>query len=155
MKSVNSTEKTLGSQPATKNKAPHKEFRPGNLVEYDRRIFEICTIAEEFPTLNTGEFGIGVVEWNNIKPLRITKQWFNLIGIDGKFGISITSGLFHIVKSDLGYILMMGIMSIREFEYIHELQNIWYWVTEIELEINIQLLPYPGGIESKTQSPKS
>lgn len=42
------------------------ELRIGNLVQYEGRIFQIATIAPEFPTLNTDEFGIGVVSWEEI-----------------------------------------------------------------------------------------
>ncbi|WP_294267731.1 hypothetical protein [uncultured Chryseobacterium sp.] len=56
------------------------EVRKGNLVEYDGRVFEIDTIAEEFPTLNTTEFGIGVVDWNNIRPIPLSEEWLLKFG---------------------------------------------------------------------------
>ena len=43
-----------------------KDLRIGNSVMYDNRIFQISAITDEFPLLNTPEFGIGVVDWNNI-----------------------------------------------------------------------------------------
>jgi hypothetical protein len=51
------------------------EVRRGNLFKYDDRIFRIHTIAYEFPTLDTDEFGIGVVGWNNIDPVELTDEW--------------------------------------------------------------------------------
>lgn len=62
-----------------------RDYRIGNLVRYegsydDERFFEIHTIAEEFPTLNTIEFGIGVVDWNNLKPITLTDKWFEKFG---------------------------------------------------------------------------
>jgi hypothetical protein len=51
-----------------------EEVRIGNYVRYDGRIFQIDTISKEFPTLDTIKFGIGVVSWNNIAPVELTKE---------------------------------------------------------------------------------
>ena len=61
-------------------KLNHKEFRIGNLVEYDGRVFEIDSVSEVLPTLNTIEFGIGVVDWNNLKPIPLTEDWLVRLG---------------------------------------------------------------------------
>ena len=61
-------------------KLNHKEFRIGNLVEYDGRVFEIDSVSEVLPTLNTIEFGIGVVDWNNLKPIPLTEDWLVRFG---------------------------------------------------------------------------
>jgi hypothetical protein len=58
-----------------------KQYRIGNLIKYDNRVFEIDVIANEFPTLNTPEFGIGVVDWNNIEPILLTEEWHNKFGV--------------------------------------------------------------------------
>lgn len=68
-----------------------EEVRYKNLVEYDGRIFEIDTIAEEFPTLNTAEFGIGVVDWNNLKPIPLTEEWLIRFGFERKPHLIFTS----------------------------------------------------------------
>ena len=39
-----------------------EEFRIGNWVEHDNRYFKIHSIAKVFTTLDTIEFGIGVVD---------------------------------------------------------------------------------------------
>ena len=56
------------------NMIPKQELRIGNSVMYDNRIFKISAITDEFPLLNTAEFGIGVVDWNNIHPIPITEE---------------------------------------------------------------------------------
>ena len=61
-------------------KLNHKEFRVGNLVEYDGRVFEIDSVSEVLPTLNTIEFGIGVVDWNNLKPIPLNEDWLVRLG---------------------------------------------------------------------------
>ena len=49
------------------------DVRKGNCVEYDNRIFRIDTISDEFPTLDTSEFGVGVVDWQNLNPVKINE----------------------------------------------------------------------------------
>jgi len=89
-----------------------RELRIGNLVSYDNRVFEIDTIAKEFPTLNTIDFGIGVVDWNNIKPIPITEEWLLKLPKNIKFPEWIKS--------------------------LHELQNWYYWNNnKKELLINL------------------
>ena len=61
-------------------KLNHKEFRIGNLVEYDGRVFEIDSVSEVLPTLNTIEFGIGVVDWNNLEPIPLNEDWLVRLG---------------------------------------------------------------------------
>ena len=51
-----------------------KDLRIGNWVMYDNKIFEVDTISMEFPTLNTIEFGIGVVKWDKLNPIPLTEE---------------------------------------------------------------------------------
>lgn len=94
-------------------KLNHKEFRVGNLVEYDGRVFEIDSVSEVLPTLNTIEFGIGVVDWNNLKPIPLNEDW--------------------LVR------LPVGLVFPKWIKFVHTLQN-WYWVEnecEKELEFSV------------------
>jgi len=71
----------------------------GNLVKYDGKIYELDTIAAEFPTLNTDEFGIGVVDWNNIEPIPLTPEILVRFGFE-KYKTSVsTMGTFHVNTS--------------------------------------------------------
>lgn len=114
-----------------------KDFRIGNLVEYDNRIFEIDTIAEEFPTLNTDEFGIGVVSWANIKPIPLTEDWLLKFGfkkinhIYGYYFWSLSKGKIDIYEKKTtfrGY-------SVLHIEHVHQLQNLYYALTGEELNL--------------------
>lgn len=125
------------------------ESRIGNLVYYDNRVFEIDTIAEEFPTLNTIEFGIGVVAWNNIKPIPITEEWLLKFGFEKREGSVCDSfyiGLNPITHDwlfDLVWLKNMMDYSYEgnpfyknghhEVKYIHQLQNLYFALTQKEL----------------------
>ena len=119
------------------------EVRIGNLVEYQGRVFEIATISEEFPTLNTDEFGIGVVDWNNINPVEITEELLINFGFsdkdyqNGYIGIEVAHTDFVLCKPDKNgniheqkYNFKMeygGWPRIKPFDSIHELQNFFFF----------------------------
>jgi hypothetical protein len=121
------------------------ELRIGNLVCYDGRVFEIDTIAKEFPTLNTTEFGIGVVGWNDIEPIIITEEWllkFGFIEINrSNFRISFD----HIQTRFIGYDFCEKEKEFNGFRYyghylhninhIHQLQNLYFALTQTELTL--------------------
>jgi hypothetical protein len=104
------------------------DFRIGNLIEYDGRVFEIDTIAEEFPTLNTAEFGIGVVSWENIKPIELTEE------ILFKCVFALNHVFLYKHEGSFWHDTLNGSIEIK---YLHQLQNLYYILTGKELEIKI------------------
>lgn len=115
-----------------------EEVRRGNLVEYDGRVFEIDVIAEEFPTLNTTEFGIGVVDWNNIRPIPLSEEWLVKMGfVRHPWGL-VKSGLLF--KDDLNHpceelTLEVGNGFRVTVNSVHQLQNLTHSLTGEELKI--------------------
>jgi hypothetical protein len=136
-----------------------KDVRIGNLVEYDGRIFAINSIDEIFPTLNTDEFGIGVVDWNNINPIPLEEKWLPHFGFkrdmnDLRYGYRYYYGIndFRYVvekdfneypsnffgieytdsprKADDGEIYTFSF----DLKYVHQLQNLFYSLEHTELE---------------------
>ena len=118
-----------------------QEVRIGNLVEYDKRIFEIHSIAEVFPTLNTEEFGIGVVDWNNIKPIVLTKEWLLKLGWEEKKGTAKGIGEFNWFEKG-GYStchIGQGLIGIQDIDHkpvmhVHQFQNLYFSLTGEELK---------------------
>jgi len=122
------------------------ELRLGNWVTYDNRYFQISMIADVFPELNTTEFGIGVVDYNNIQPIPLSEEvllkcpeiqpstWMSEM-----WTIRDPKSQFHIVKMK-GRFVFRGLgMSIVYVDTLHHLQNLVYMVTGEELEINLLL----------------
>ena len=115
-----------------------KNFRIGNLVKYEDRIFRIHSLAEELPTLDTTEFGIGVVDWNNLKSIELTEEW--LINLGFEQDTDIRCRWYHI-NGSLAYDLDDNCIRIDdtwEFgkrQYVHELQNLFFALTCTELEL--------------------
>ena len=127
-------------------KLNHKEFRIGNLVEYDGRVFEIDSVSEVLPTLNTIEFGIGVVDWNNLKPIPLNEDWLV------KFGFENVDDEIDYSEFVLNYVTIEGNGSDKqepfhfvrgvdyrerktEIKYVHQLQNLYFALTGIELTL--------------------
>lgn len=122
------------------------ELRLLNWVKYDNRYFQIHSIAYVFPTLNTDEFGIGVVDYNNIQPVELTSDILEAAGckkdvIDG-WNLWINGNLFVIRKliSLNGYTLSVGDYCLCDMEYLHTFQNAYYCLTGEELQIDITKL---------------
>jgi len=120
------------------------EVRKGNLITYDGIIFEIHTIADEFPTLNTSEFGIGVVDWKNINPIPLTEEWLIKFGwIYNEECKSFEKYPKGDVRMNLQYrdvsssytmfnYVLKATIATRIF-YVHQLQNIYFALTKEEL----------------------
>jgi len=127
-----------------------KNFRVGNVIKYDNRIFTIDTIAEEFPTLDTIEFGIGVVDWNNIELIELTEDWLQEMGFKIFADSCVCKGWF-IGENPMthDYLLTLTWMKNDDgtlaecfyrnghfvIKYVHELQNLFFAITRQELEL--------------------
>ena len=120
----------------------YKDFRYGNLVEFEGEVYEIDTISAEFPTLNTNKFGIGVVTWENIKPIELAEEWLL------KFGFKEVEGnqwyrffdleYFRVFVGKNQFIYWKGNQidnMISDTLYIHNIQNLFHSLTNKELSL--------------------
>lgn len=128
----------------------YKEFRCGNYVEHDGRVFQIDSIAEVFPTLNTDEFGIGVVDWNNISPIPLTEEWlinFGAVKLETEHTPNYfllqfeIEDLTSIPELNSDFIVRKrynneNSLFICEIKYAHQLQNLFFSLTGNELTPN-------------------
>jgi hypothetical protein len=109
------------------------ELRLNNYVLYDNRPFQIASISEEYPSLKTIEFGIGVVDWNNISPIPLTEE---LLVKNCKF-TKINERLF--VKGRLLVCIHQDMATFTDdnttirFKGLHHLQNVFYYKHDTEL----------------------
>ena len=125
-----------------------KNFRIGNVIKYDNRIFTIDTIAEEFPTLDTIELGTGVVDWNNIELIELTEDWLIKLGFMdiGNDDFLVSPPTKHIPCFKAGINKYKGLFSWAnyvlteiEIEYVHELQNLFFALTRKELTMKAEI----------------
>ena len=131
-----------------------EDLRIGNWVEFDNRYFQIDSIATVFPTLKTIEFGIGVVDWNNIFGIPLTEKILLDCGFvkDGlfvgefvytksKYFYSMELKLLFVITGHNGEVLNYEGYEVQTSDnqtiYLHELQNLFYSLTKTELIIKL------------------
>lgn len=141
------------------------ELRLGNWVMFEGRYFQIHSIAETYPTLNTPEFGIGVVDWNNIEGVPITPDILLKAGFVGGVGCYDYGYTFVRDRSGDKYKAVLGMICwsdgtieayiknyqikgehfkikgssafLAECQHVHTLQNIFHSLTGTELNITL------------------
>ena len=110
------------------------DLRIGNSVMYDNRIFQIAAITDEFPLLNTPEFGIGVVDWNNIHPIPITEEALVKMGaVSNPYQDRYELHGVYIECNKTRGITELWIENMPHINAIHRLQNYIYANKQIEL----------------------
>ena len=115
------------------------ECRINNWVRYDNREFQIHAIAEEFPCLNTDEFGIGVVSWKSLEPIPLSPEILENCGFEkDRYG-------FNHRDEHLSFYYKHGIANGTyepawketligtPIKYIHQLQNLYFSLCGEEL----------------------
>lgn len=132
-----------------------KDFRIGNFVEYDNRVFEIDSISNDFPTLNSIEFGVGVVDWNNLQPIPLTENWlldfgFEVKNFDYTTPISeckvVTLTLIPhdeqhssltvcVTQKDEDFFEVNENVILSDISFVHQLQNLFFALSGEELQI--------------------
>lgn len=118
------------------------EFRIGNLVKYEGNVYAIDSISKEFPTLNTMEFGIGVVDWNNIEPVPLAEELLVKVGFEKQKNnwkkLTICNDWTNIFWESLaGIEISVNKHSIMlpHINYVHQLQNLYFTLTNEELTL--------------------
>lgn len=138
------------------------EFRIGNLVKYEGNVYAIDSISKEFPTLNTMEFGVGVVDWDNIEPIPLTEEWLVKFGFEPlPFANILNSYNKSIGRNRILSVTNCGtpnemiwicelnatdsekiddLVCIRNYDYdkythVHQLQNLYFTLTNEELTL--------------------
>lgn len=124
------------------------DVRIGNLVKCDGRIFEIYGTDKEYPYLNTEEFGVGVVEWDDIMGVPLTEDILLKVGFKkSKDHSRYPSIEIYHYENDYCWVYLLddGVFEIeiitlderhnlcRAYKYLHQLQNIILDITGEEL----------------------
>lgn len=124
------------------------ELRIGNWVMYDNRLFQIEAISRSLPCLNTDEFGIGVVDWNNIQPIELSpeilekcglkRHSYEMSGCEVWYLQDTSWRVARSYRDENEYKLWHERISpptwnLKTFAYLHELQNIIFALTNTEL----------------------
>ena len=125
------------------------EVRFVNLVKYKGKVYKIAAITEEYPYLNTTEFGDGVVEWGDLEGIELNEEWLIKFGFKKVKDISISAKSFHYENGKCWiYLIENGFEfelitlserhnSCKTYKYVHQLQNLYFALTDRELILNL------------------
>ena len=124
------------------------ELRIGNFLQSDTNIIKIVGVVKKDIYYYHNKKNLYVLELNNFKPIPLTEEWLLRLGFD----ISSSSGYniknngieIDIWFNDDGLINDIQISStnisgaypnIKHFQYVHQLQNLYFALTNEELQI--------------------
>lgn len=114
----------------------YKEVRIGNYVMYDNRMLKIDALIDGSPILST----IGVLDWNNIKSIILTKELafnFGFKPIPNSNKLQYKCCIIEYIN-DYGRANVYFCDSQRKHYYtciyVHDIQNVYYDVYREELE---------------------
>ena len=114
------------------------ELRIGNLVTIDGNVVEIYEIAHGVIEIANGMEPYSI---NDIEPIPLTKEWLVKFGFE-KPSYSWNGDIFHLSEwgqSPLNWCVAMnknGAMLVQKLKYVHQLQNLYYALTNQELTCN-------------------
>lgn len=119
-----------------------KDLRIGNLLYYNNEEKEIASINLDstirFKDKEKGCIGCFKIYLDLIKPIPITEEWLLKFGFkynNPTYEWYDKSAVFFIQVNYLGFDLIAKFHNqvIREIKYVHELQNLYFALTEKEL----------------------
>lgn len=102
-----------------------------NWVSYEGKPYQIFSTGGDFPTLNTIEFGAGVVSYENLAPIPLSEKWLLDFGFvesnildkyftfNNQFAISTADDKFRFICGNF-----VCQIVICELTHVHELQNL-------------------------------
>lgn len=116
------------------------ELRIGNWVEYQGEHFKIYGINHDIPFLDTIEFGDGVVQWKDIKPIPLTEEWLEMFGfISDPYHDTYIKGSFTLncdkTRGKLALWPDNVTGKVVYIKYAHKLQNLFFEIEGEELQL--------------------
>lgn len=122
-----------------------RELRIGNIAyrvfdsplnPNDKELIHIGAINGEYNTYCCIEDSIGKIE--ELSPVKLNKQWFLHLGFyEDEIGyMCFNDNLYSFVdREEDGFMLVVGDVEYKEtyISYVHELQNLFFFLTKIEL----------------------
>jgi hypothetical protein len=111
-----------------------EELRIGNWVAINDNIYQVDVIDYN----QVIEIERGIVELKYVQPIPLTEEWLLRFGsvIDREDDSYVFKSGFYISVNDKSEaILFFGGNELCEFNYVHQLQNLYYALTGEELKL--------------------
>ena len=128
----------------------NNELRIGNLVHSDFSEKNIKTVVEikhkmasvKYIRADTNEPHQSMVDYERLIPIPLTEQWLLKAGAEKVADYSfylenMHIGVYH-SKSGGGFVFILSIkdFQIAELKYVHQLQNLYFALTGVELDFS-------------------
>lgn len=119
-----------------------QELRIGNWVEYGGYQYQIACLADDYPHLNTTEFGHGVVDYYNLEGIPLLLEHLQESASlehdsENNWFVSKHDQDLTIEPYTDDMAVYIGGKLIRIVEDLHRLQNLYFELTDNELEIEL------------------
>ncbi len=120
------------------------EFRKGNTIELDGEIFDIASIGGDETIRLKVPYGgsIGCFSVNRINPIPLREEWLLKFGFKDSFELISEEGfIFQCAFDGDDFIknqktLLVNKALAVKIKYVHQLQNIFFALTNTELSLN-------------------
>lgn len=123
------------------------EVRLKNWVEYKGKQYQISAMSETYPSVDSEEFGIGIIGWKDLKGIPLTPEVLEACGFDSNFldencnyYTHELNGDFHcnlsIIEGDKNGYCEACLFPYEDWfrwRYLHQLQNAIFALTGEEL----------------------
>ncbi len=129
-----------------------QELRIGNFVMVNGEIEEIFGICEDYPFLKTAKYGACVIEYRDLDPITLTEDLLIKLGfvrnqiktISEVIDISENDKHLEFEITEVGLDLWISSDKIDEalyfpinhIKFVHQLQNLFFALTQQELKLN-------------------
>lgn len=108
------------------------ELRIGNIVEWNKSIFNVCKISED-----SIENELWRKPLKELHPIPLTEEWLFKFGAN-KYGLSYEYDRFLLTykkEYKYWYVRNQGYYYLRKVEFVHEWQNFVFVMNGQELEL--------------------
>jgi hypothetical protein len=124
-----------------------RELRIGNHIEYKEQLLQVKSISESLGVILSdyidSEWGKiqELASYKSIKPIPLTEEWLLKFGFEKShlnYWIIANKGFFFGVSLKMGvmYLFDEGMITPCNIKHVHQLQNLYFALTNKELQIN-------------------
>lgn len=122
------------------------ELRIGNYINRNKYINHLTVTGILNKEVKTNQ---GTLHYRMIEPIKLTKEWIEKFGFYFLGGSDVEKANFYVKHWGINgtsilryhpyykkYVFELGAHSIKPIDYVHQLQNLFFAVTENELTTN-------------------
>lgn len=113
------------------------ELRVGNFVELRGKAHRIMALPFHYPIIDCLDTPFGSFTYDDLNPVQLTPEWLPRFGFGNWFGTCWyrKGSEIHLCHGAPEFDLLIKERSVRDINYVHELQNIFHAIEGVDLPI--------------------